>query len=89
MPKGSALPGSWATLIAAAQREKLPVIVDPARMPDYGPYRGAQIIVPPRTGIRGGDRPKCASGKAFSSEFPEAPSPGVDHYGWGESLRRT
>jgi len=47
--KGVCTPRLLAALIAAAHRKKLPLIVDPARMPDYGLYRGVQIIVPNRT----------------------------------------
>jgi len=36
------------TVIAAAKRRGLPVLVDPARREDYGRYRGATIITPNR-----------------------------------------
>jgi D-beta-D-heptose 7-phosphate kinase/D-beta-D-heptose 1-phosphate adenosyltransferase len=35
-------------LIGEAKKRKLPVVVDPARMVDYGRYRGAGIITPNR-----------------------------------------
>ena len=36
------------TIVAEARRHQCPVLVDPARLPDYGRYRGVDILTPNR-----------------------------------------
>lgn len=47
--KGVCTPQLLATVIAAARSRGLPVLVDPARIPDYSRYRGATLLAPNRT----------------------------------------
>ena len=46
--KGVCTPGLLRAVFTAAQNNKLPVIVDPARIGNYDRYRGASLIVPNR-----------------------------------------
>jgi D-beta-D-heptose 7-phosphate kinase/D-beta-D-heptose 1-phosphate adenosyltransferase len=46
--KGVCTPAFLASLWAAASKPGLPVLVDPARLADYGRYRGATIVKPNR-----------------------------------------
>ena len=46
--KGVCTPPLLATVIAAARFRGLPVLVDPARIPDYSRYRAATLLVPNR-----------------------------------------
>jgi D-beta-D-heptose 7-phosphate kinase/D-beta-D-heptose 1-phosphate adenosyltransferase len=46
--KGCCTPQLLHTLIAAARVRNVPVLVDPARVEDYGRYRGATLVAPNR-----------------------------------------
>lgn len=46
--KGVCTPQLLAALFAAAQAQGLPILVDPARIPDYSRYRGATLLAPNR-----------------------------------------